>query len=382
MASSIDRYSCNVCCRRELPEPTIEAQQIERTLCAISGVGVAVGTPGCIFTPTAGATLDPEEGTVLYESVDISTSFSRTDDDGGDILVDDDESYSVNVSMAYAISEWDPEDCGTVVVDGSYSDTEQSFFEADPAQVEDDFSASGTWSSVSGTSASPATATGSSTLTTYNIDGDVIDTDSGPESRTWFSPNPSITNDGNTTVSTSLVGGLLVHEVDWSETSGITSEEESQLYEFADAYTAASASTALLTDAVDTDSAKDGAWATGDPEASMVPTYIDEPNEDFRLSAATATIMRYRWEIPASWPGSYFKIEWDEVFFPADGTTPTATPKSWTWTGGSKTGAWSSEVKVSAGSVGTVEIRNVRFIGWSTTDSIPQYHADFETYDP
>jgi hypothetical protein len=50
---------------------------------------------------------------------------------------------------------------------------------------------------------------------------------------------------------------------------------------------------------------------------------------------AIATKSRFRWIIPDTWPGSYFKITWDEVFFPDDESTPTVVNanRSWTWEG-------------------------------------------------
>jgi hypothetical protein len=79
-------------------------------------------------------------------------------------------------------------------------------------------------------------------------------------------------------------------------------------------------------------------------------------NADNEWPAATA--IRYRWRVPPCHPGSWYRIDWDEVFFPQayldwlsdaqadpDGIEqfdpnadpppelPTITPKSWTWTG-------------------------------------------------
>ena len=75
-------------------------------------------------------------------------------------------------------------------------------------------------------------------------------------------------------------------------------------------------------------------------------------------ASASATFVRYRWKIPPCHPGSWYQIEWDEVFFPQayldwyaaaladiDGIEvfdpnaspppelPVLTPKAYTWTG-------------------------------------------------
>lgn len=43
---------------------------------------------------------------------------------------------------------------------------------------------------------------------------------------------------------------------------------------------------------------------------------------------------RYRWAIPESFEGSYFKITWDVVFFPTTGTpTVESTDTTWEWVG-------------------------------------------------
>jgi hypothetical protein len=48
-----------------------------------------------------------------------------------------------------------------------------------------------------------------------------------------------------------------------------------------------------------------------------------------------ATKVKFRWTIPDTHEGSYFKITWDEVFFPTDESTPTVVnaDKTWTWEG-------------------------------------------------
>jgi len=95
---------------------------------------------------------------------------------------------------------------------------------------------------------------------------------------------------------------------------------------------------------------------------------------------------RYRFTVPASHAGTYYKIEWDEVFFPEGwgepgGIAPTVTPKSWEWTGGDKVGDWSLEVKVPEGELGTVELRNIRFL-CARTPWGEKPETMGETYEP
>lgn len=48
------------------------------------------------------------------------------------------------------------------------------------------------------------------------------------------------------------------------------------------------------------------------------------------------TYSRFRWVVPDTWKGPYFKITWDVVFFPYDEEsepTPVATDQTWTWEG-------------------------------------------------
>lgn len=56
---------------------------------------------------------------------------------------------------------------------------------------------------------------------------------------------------------------------------------------------------------------------------------------DFEEIFEGARKCRFRWNIPEEWEGSYFKITWDVVFFPAAGGTPTAVSAdaTWVWSG-------------------------------------------------
>lgn len=102
------------------------------------------------------------------------------------------------------------------------------------------------------------------------------------------------------------------------------------------------------------------------------------------------TRVRYRWVVPEEHAGSYFKIEWDEIFFPAGWDSgepgaplPEVTPKSWEWSGGDRESAWSMETAVPEGERGSVEVCNVRWICYrSPFGSKPQYSDGFPRYTP
>lgn len=111
------------------------------------------------------------------------------------------------------------------------------------------------------------------------------------------------------------------------------------------------------------------------------------------------TRIRYKWCVPPEHLGSYYRIEWDEVFFPegwddstlVDPPDPVVTPKSWEWIGpaggvdnsdsnpsndsADRCSPWSLEVKVPADSEGTVEIRNVRVLCYRSS-----YGQKFQLY--
>lgn len=98
--------------------------------------------------------------------------------------------------------------------------------------------------------------------------------------------------------------------------------------------------------------------------------------------------MRYRVIVPEYHPGSFYRVEWDEVFFPEGwdeegGTAPTMTPKVWEWTGGDRQSPWSSEVSVPSGGRGYVEVCNVRVKCYNAPWEVPPLYDDyFTTYTP
>jgi len=123
-------------------------------------------------------------------------------------------------------------------------------------------------------------------------------------------------------------------------------------------------------------------------------------------AGAEARIFRYRWRIPVGHEGTFFRIDWDEVFYPLgwdamiedpenpeeeirdpEAPLPVLTPKSVEWTGpGDPEDAedatwfteWSAVVRVPEGEEGTVEVRNVRYSCYrSRAGSKPQVAESF-----
>lgn len=87
-----------------------------------------------------------------------------------------------------------------------------------------------------------------------------------------------------------------------------------------------------------------------EPSFDDVPESSDLPLAIFNCSSCgfdsgLGQYSRYRWTVPPEHEGSYYRIDWDEVFLPkafldwqsnpvgAPPVLPTLTPKSWTWTG-------------------------------------------------
>lgn len=149
-------------------------------------------------------------------------------------------------------------------------------------------------------------------------------------------------------------------------------------------------------------------YVTTWPTIGDIGEWPDCPDGPPSASATTTlTKSRYRWKIPASWTGTYFKITWDIVFFPDgwDATIddpdyvppdplpdppppipqipdPDATPPSfisedltYEWTGGDRTSGW-YEIDVPT-EEGESKVMNVRFLCYrSPYGSKPQTTGD------
>lgn len=140
-----------------------------------------------------------------------------------------------------------------------------------------------------------------------------------------------------------------------------------------------------------------------DPSDSVVPVPEEIPD---CVQGIAETVFRYKLCVPPEHEGTYFRAEWDEVFYPEgwdDSTDPTppapvVTPKSWTWTGVAggannsdsnpsndsedRCSEWGLEVKVPAGEEGITVIRNMRTSCYSSSPYGTKYtlHESFGIY--
>lgn len=125
------------------------------------------------------------------------------------------------------------------------------------------------------------------------------------------------------------------------------------------------------------------AWDDEDKTYGSLTSALYEEVDPQQLSDTVlrARWVRMRWTIPESWDGTYFRIEWDEVFFPTSGS-PTVSAKSWEWTGGEKASDWHVTAPNADG--GETEIRNARYICYhgERYGVAPQIHDEFESYEP
>jgi hypothetical protein len=132
---------------------------------------------------------------------------------------------------------------------------------------------------------------------------------------------------------------------------------------------------------IDVDAARGGAPAAlaaaidWDDEDLSVGTECVSSGQDFDPSADVsrrlleATVCRWRWEIAREHEGSWFRIVWDEVFFPEDEAAEPVVreqDRSWEWTGPGDPeddGSWRSEWYELAApeAAGEVRVVNVRF---------------------
>jgi hypothetical protein len=102
---------------------------------------------------------------------------------------------------------------------------------------------------------------------------------------------------------------------------------ETDVYELPQTYTEWLADTLAAVNAAMTDF-NDCALGTLCVSSTAVTA---EPETTGSTLYLTATKARFRWVIPDTWTGSYFKITWDVVFFPDDESTPTVVALDETW---------------------------------------------------
>lgn len=314
--------ACGCCPMPECPAPDGDWQAASRTLTAMTGSAssYSIGVPSLQYGTDPGE-VPPVERFVLYQFMRVTDTLSINE-------IDEvrNESKVVTLNKEPPIMERNrvgvPAIIGAVTrVIGSDSGSWTFYFTEDDgngglqrAGVSDQGSYSGSIDDTA-TPFGGATGPGTESYTSYDEDGNVVDSDTyaitvgyGPA---WFNfLNPD-------TVNTSINGGLLKHEV--------SDDERSLTVEFLDPHTTQTARDAIVPPPVEPEE-----WSTKDGllPSSFSVSYVDEENGDTRLTGASCRRVRFRWRVPEDFEGSYFKLVWDEVFFP-DGWDATIDDPDW-----------------------------------------------------
>jgi hypothetical protein len=219
------------------------------------------------------------------------------------------------------------------------------------------------------------------TTDTMSRDGDGVCVYSSSVSYNPDPPNGIFLAGIQTGSTTTWTGGIYHHTETWS--GGGTVDE---LTDFTDPETEATLEAAVLAmiDAIPWSSS--GSCFASRSYSHAGEACPDEDPSDLPLSLKLVKL-RYRFRIPTTHTGTYFKIEWDEVFYPKgwdeDGGTPPSilAEKSVEWTGPG-TGAEDDPSWLTAWNIvnppaedGDIEIRNIAFICYHGTKfgSKPQY---------
>ena len=407
------------CCEMPLcPNPSMEIQQVLRSLCALTANpgDAQMGLPSPNFDPANGG-VAIKESWVAYRSMNVIDSFAESGEWGSASSVvnvtirKDPETVEDNVAPGFV--------CGILSINGSWSAASTS--KNDQGVVVAEFSESGSWNNALTSSYASGAGLGSYQYTNYDDDGKVTDQGTG-EAVQFYGPGWGTFTGGQ--VSTTLGAGGLTHEM--------TGEGRNLVVQFNDAHTVETAFAAITTP-----EPASSAWSTSSAPltiASFAVGRVDEANDDLRLTGAVHSLGRYRWRIPFVHKGGKFKLWWDEGFFSKEWlewkvkfdayqswedahekwenstedpkppepvepdeageepTQPTLTEKSVVWAGPGNASnashaswftAWSNTVKIPSATEGRVEACNVRFSCYdSPFGSKPQVHHGFRIYTP
>ena len=410
--------SCGCCEMPLCPAPSIEIQQVTRTLCAIrANAGeYQMGDPLPNLDPANGG-VSPKEATVAYRSMRVTDSMSYSDDSGSGS-----DSYTVTLTKDPTTSEDNKVGipayfCSRTRIDGSWSSSNQS--KDSDGKVTGTSEDSGSWSNALSTPFGTEPGKGISSYKSFDSDGNQIDSGSAESTRTYT----GFSFAGGQSTTTLGAGGLQYE---------VTGDGRTLLVQFQDAYTGEMAFAAITTP-----EPENNAWYgpfLGATLASFKVERVDAPDNDMRVKEAVHTLGRYRWRVPFAHKGSKFKVWWDEGFFSdewlawkaksdayqtwekdhekwensedepkppepiepevagEEPTQPTLTEKSSIWIGpGNASNSahatwfteWSNAVRVPTAIEGHVEICNVRFSCYdSPFGSKPQIHEGFRIYNP
>ncbi len=338
---------CFCCLMPSCPLPTLQGQNISRSLCAMTAhpSEYHIGTPVPIFGSTEVPLI---EANVLYQSMkvtDITYETPRPDYTASD-------NYEVTLTKYPETVEDNtvgvpPYLCSKTRVNGNWS-TDFTIKNDDDIIVEHG-SGVGTWVNATSTPFGGGVGYGTDTNETFDDSGVPLgDPTTTPITRVygpaWFNVLDP------TTTTTTIESTGLKHLV----TTVITGEYTRTLTVlFLDEHTTetAAASISLPTPS-------DSDWNTGSAISSFVINRVDRENGDDRITSASKTVSRYRWQIPSNiitgpdgpdtgtdpdivdyWKGTYFKVTWniltqpvgwdDTIDDPAV-TPPDPLPSGWT----------------------------------------------------
>lgn len=302
--------ACGCCEMPECPAPDGDWQAADRTLTAMTGSAssYSIGTPSPNYGTDPGEA-PPDERFVLYQFMRVTDE--TTVDELDEVRT---ESKVVTLNKEPAILErntsGNPAIYGAVTrVIGSDTGSWTYYYLEDDGNGGQQRAGAADQGSHNGNiddTATPfagATGSGTESYTAYDEDGNVTDSDSFAITES-YGPAWQSFPDADT-VTTSVNGGLLKHEV--------SNSERTLTVEFLDPHTPETAREAIVPPPVDAEE-----WSDEDSQlpSSFAVSYIDEENGDTRLTGATCRRVRFRWRVPEDFPGSYFKVAWDEVFFP------------------------------------------------------------------
>lgn len=159
---------------------------------------------------------------------------------------------------------------------------------------------------------------------------------------------------------TTWTGGSYDHQENWTNGSVHTTE----VWSDPETRATLTASARAVLDAMDFEPF--GSCSAAYQYANLLEGCPDA-DPDSLPSSVSLTAIRYRFQIPATHTGSYFRIEWDEVFYPSTGAPSILAERSVEWTGPGSGDAddpsWFTPwIEVAAPEdPGTIEIRNIAF---------------------
>jgi hypothetical protein len=367
---------CSGCC--ELPECPVPELVVENHVVSLCAV-----TPAAAKFPPSGLGEDAEEDTILYEGYSWSISGTITDD-----------AFATGTGSETGTFTPAPkagEECGGRNLTGSFSYSRTTFYDEEQEQIQ----SAETGSYSVNTTDVPAVWEGTVNVTEYDLFGDV--TSSGSIDDDFEQDGPS---SFGTATNKEWVIGETTAVLTYDDTAVmLVGYDGAVTVTFAAAYTATTASEELFAAVV-----SDPTWEAGGPALASLEVTL--ATDEVRITGAGAVRGRYRWRIPVGHEGTFFRIDWDEVFYPLGwdaviedpenpgeeipdpaAPVPVLTPKSVEWTGpGDLEDAtdatwlteWSAVVRVPEGEEGTVEVRNVRYSCYrSRAGSKPQVAESF-----